>query len=778
MFVSSYSKVNKITFSYIIKEGLATDNDRRLLQDLSSKLTTTHYFHNMNLPISMNPSDFGTVIVDNYIQLNGENVHRFIVRNGTRIYTIDVSKEGLINHVTIEGATDLSWTDTKISEDIFSREIGKSIIYFMGGERVLRKKQLNAHPFKRVSVDTELNSNFVTMDVETINLHGKITPYLICAYNGGEYITSYAQQIMGVIDQKALFSSFINQLLTLFTSDSKTMVVYAHNFSKFDGVLLLKHLLSYGKVKPLIFNGKLMSIKINLNVEGYKGKTIIFKDSFLLLPQSLRALCKAFSVINPKGYFPFLFTDIFFNGIIPKFEYWTGITVEEYVAFATNFIGKIWNFRDEAIKYCKLDCKCLHEILVTFNELIFKEFKVNIDKSITLPALAMRIYKSQFMPANTIYQLLGVVESEIRNSYTGGAVDVYIPHNRISTPLIKELKDFFIKLFVYDINSLYPFIMAETPMPIGKPIAFEGDIRKVEPDAFGYFYCKITSPNNLLHPLLQRRIKTSEGIRTIAGLGSWTGWIFSSEMDNATKYGYTFEILKGYQFQKGNIFKEYVTKMYNLRLQFEKSHPMNLTAKLLLNSLYGKFGMRDASTIVEIFDSSSENELALFNDLLDAYGPTVQDWVKLDNHYLIVRNNLANYFYNEEVDMFFGLDVNIAIASAITAGARMWMSVLKNNPLFKLFYSDTDSVVVDRPLPSFMVGNGLGQFKLEHVIERAVFLAPKVYGLLTQEGNEIIKVKGLNQDLISDIHIQDLEALLYKDSSKEFSQDKWFKKSY
>ena len=112
--------------------------------------------------------------------------------------------------------------------------------------------------------------------------------------------------------------------------------------------------------------------------------------------------------------------------------------------------------------------------------------------------------------------------------------------------------------------------MAKTLMPIGKPIAFSGDIRKVEPNAFGFFYCKITSPDNLLHPILQRRIKTANGLRTIAGLGSWTGWIFSAEMDNAMKFGYQFEIFNGYQFETGDIFSDYVNKMYNLRLQFEK----------------------------------------------------------------------------------------------------------------------------------------------------------------------------------------------------------------
>ena len=111
------------------------------------------------------------------------------------------------------------------------------------------------------------------------------------------------------------------------------------------------------------------------------------------------------------------------------------------------------------------------------------------------------------MPANTIYQLSGNVESDIRESYSGGAVDVYIPHNRV-TPFFSNIKPLHKGLFSYDVNSLYPTVMAYNEIPVGKPIAFEGNIRQVEPNAYGFFYCKITSPAYLEHPILQRKIKT------------------------------------------------------------------------------------------------------------------------------------------------------------------------------------------------------------------------------------------------------------------------------
>ncbi len=36
--------------------------------------------------------------------------------------------------------------------------------------------------------------------------------------------------------------------------------------------------------------------------------------------------------------------------------------------------------------------------------------------------------------------------------------------------------------------------MKNNPMPIGKPTYFQGDIRKIKADAFGFFYCNITTP--------------------------------------------------------------------------------------------------------------------------------------------------------------------------------------------------------------------------------------------------------------------------------------------
>jgi len=117
---------------------------------------------------------------------------------------------------------------------------------------------------------------------------------------------------------------------------------------------------------------------------------------------------------------------------------------------------------------------------------------------------------------------------------------------------------------------------------------------------------------------------------------------------------------------------------------------------------------------------------------------------------------------------------NIAIASAITAYARIHMSQFKNNPDYNLYYTDTDSIYIDKPLNDSLVNNKiLGKMKLEHIIKKAIFLAPKVYYLETVDGNKIYKVKGLSHSI--NLTLNDFTNLLHKDTFLEKSQTKWRK---
>jgi len=269
----------------------------------------------------------------------------------------------------------------------------------------------------------------------------------------------------------------------------------------------------------------------------------------------------------------------------------------------------------------------------------------------------------------------------------------------------------------------------------GKPIAFEGDIRLVDAEAQGFFYCEISCPLDLEQPIIQRRIQTVEGIRSIAGVGNWKGWIYSREMDNAKKFGYTFTIIRGYKFKEAIIFKDYILKMYELRQKYPSGTAMNLVAKLGMNSLYGKIGMKTDKQVVEIIDTSTEAGNLKLSSLLATYGENIQNYFNIDKYlvYVIRKEDLkikSDGSSSAYIDHYHGSDVNVAVASAITAGGRISMSRFKNNPNVNLYYTDTDSVIIDNQLHPSVVGPGLGQFKLEKVITEYAALAPKTYATL------------------------------------------------
>ena len=85
----------------------------------------------------------------------------------------------------------------------------------------------------------------------------------------------------------------------------------------------------------------------------------------------------------------------------------------------------------------------------------------------------------------------------------------------------------------------------------------------------------------------------------------------------------------------------------------------------------------------------------------------------------------------------------VHIAAAIASYARMDINENKNIPGNPCIMSDTDSVVLTYPLPEHLVGNEIGQMKLEHEIKIGIFIKKKFYYLLNSKGQEIIKASGV-----------------------------------
>ncbi|KAJ3780136.1 B type DNA polymerase [Lentinula aff. detonsa] len=428
------------------------------------------------------------------------------------------------------------------------------------------------------------------MDLETRIINGEM--FVFCC---------------SIFDGKDLFSFYLND----FNNDEELLIAAIKTLFKrnnFDSIFLLKILSKISlRIVPIINDNDL----IDLTVKFSDKYNIKFKDSYLLLPSSLRKLAINFNV-------------------------------EE---------------KEETIKYCNND-------VIEFNLKIFSETRINAIKYPTLSSLAFAIYRSNFMKD----------EYEIKKiyGYYGGAVDVYIHKSDINQLVYR-----------YDVNSLYPYVMKNFYMPTGNPQYFEGDIYLIKNKPFGFFEVEVESPKYLEHPILL--------FKTIAPLGKWKGVYFSEEIENAKKYGYKFKVLR-------EIFMEYVDKFYDLKCNANKNDPIYIIAKLLLNSLYGKFGMSPYKDKHDIIDNKNLYKF-------------VEKYIECDEDF----SNNPN--------------VNIAIAAAITGYARIFMSKFKNSNNFSLFYSDTDCIDIDKPLNKELIGTEIGNMKLEHVFTNIIYLAPKVYSV-------------------------------------------------
>nr|YP_009487265.1 hypothetical protein [Russula foetens]AWB36167.1 hypothetical protein [Russula foetens] len=687
--------IKSMIFSYTIKKGRAKDK----ITFESSDLQYQNYQHH-KLPITMNPLEYGKLIDHNdnkyWVQVNRTNIA--IITQLEEFNEIKFFKEGDLIY---------QYKDHKIDENTFIRSLDNKKFTFKNNELILLAIDKSVKFIKPLTQLNEINNKIITLDIETYVKDNILKPYCISWFNGN---TSHSYFINDYNNIEYMIKAAIKDFMIKKYDNYK---VYIHNMAGFDAIFfLLKILANLGDIKPIIHHDKLISIGFKFN-----GYNITFKDSQQMLIFSLRNLAKAFGVNIQKSYFPYDFVkenNLDYIGITPDLKYFNGISHDEY----DGITSYNWNLRNEAIKYCEIDCISLYQILTKFNTMIFDLFKINIHKYPTLSSLSFAIFRTHFLKMNTIPQLTGQIAKDIRLSYTGGAVDMYQPFNEEGT-----------KIHCYDVNALYPFTMEDKLMPTGKPIFFKGDIRKVDPNAFGFFFCNIETPTDLLHPIIQTHINTEHGLRTIAPLGQWSDMIFSSELDNAMKLGYKFEILWGYKFEPENVFKDYVDCLYQMRLNYPKSNPLNLVAKLLMNSLYGRFGMIDEFPDITIFRDKKS-----FNEFMKNINLEVLETIELGDKLLVKYRSEDK---NQQTMLYGNLEthnVSIAIAAAITAYARIHMSKFKNNPKINLYYSDTDSIYTDSEIADELISNiELGKLKLENTAKKAIFLAPKLYCLLTND---------------------------------------------
>lgn len=180
-------------------------------------------------------------------------------------------------------------------------------------------------------------------------------------------------------------------------------------------------------------------------------------------------------------------------------------------------------------------------------------------------------------------------DNDLRKSYKGGFT--YL------NPIYKE-KDVG-KGVVLDVNSLYPSVMYEKLLPFGEPVFFSGKYKedKVYPLYIQMITCSFTIKKNKI-PTIQ--IKNNKSFfRANEYLENSNNEIVCLVLTNIDlklfleQYNVEdLEYISGWKFKAiQGIFKNYIDKWIKRKNQgtLEKNLGLRTRAKLMLNSLYGKF---------------------------------------------------------------------------------------------------------------------------------------------------------------------------------------------
>jgi len=326
----------------------------------------------------------------------------------------------------------------------------------------------------------------------------------------------------------------------------------------------------------------------------------------------------------------------------------------------------------------------------------------------TLASTSMSLFKNKFLK-NEYKILPDNILMEQFKAYFGGRTEAF-------------KRGYFKDYNYYDFNSLYPSIMQLNKFPNPNYMRQTKKntllyINKYEGVSEVLIYCPY-----MKYPLLP--LKKDNG-RVLFPIGEFKGYYSHIELREALKLGYKIKKVFNTQYfiRTCSPFKEFVKVLYELRLKYKKeNNPMEYVVKILLNSLYGKFGQK------------------WFN---------LDQWISEENLTMdIIKNSTSIEIKNGfvRVGQVDGKSKSFSVpiwAVYVTAYGRIKLhkAIIETKPI----YVDTDSLITTKELKTSSI---IGDLKLEMKIKEGYIVRPKFYALKDSDNKGYVKIKGLGRRLL------------------------------
>jgi hypothetical protein len=495
--------------------------------------------------------------------------------------------------------------------------------------------------------------------------------------------------------------AFVEQL----TWDCKDKDIYAHFGGKFDFLFVLNYIFfnTDFKVESMIPRGSgLLCFDVLIEISNGKTLKLTFHDSSALLPFGLKSITKNFGVPSMK-------TDWDHRWSLPYMT--EGMSL-----------------------YNKTDCLGLHQSITKyFSQPLIKR----AGGAYTIAGQAMRVLRTKMDVE--ISSLTPRIDAFVRRAYFGGRVEIFKP--------------LFLgpgKIRCADVNSLYPTVMRDVPevgdVPREYPAKFSHFDHNYHPNKIGFYEAEVLVPDDMYCPPLGVVWEIDGGHKFIFPTGKFRGYWSTLELEYARSLG--VKILrtgKGAIFEGGgNFFKRYVDDLYELRENSPRESVDNVIAKLLLNSCYGRFGLKVNRENLVVDEGQVGVKTGTGGDgfVLEQNGEKIR---------LVSEPKVLTTF------------TNVAVSAWVTSASRVFMHRHYMKILSELYYTDTDSLFTTHYFPD---QTGLGGLKIEYEAAAACFLLPKSYvvqGVTDQKFLKKVTMKGFDKQKTKGFTVEDFQLALEGD---------------
>lgn len=377
--------------------------------------------------------------------------------------------------------------------------------------------------------------------------------------------------------------------------------------------------------------------------------------------------------------------------------------------YTRNLKGKRDHWRKEIIDYCIADCRYTLDIV--------KSFVANYGFKLTIGQASMAELRKHYQ----VERINEGFDGQLRQFYFGGRVECLQGRGHFKG----DYK-------LYDVNSMYPAVMAQCAHPIGGFNDY--DLRRGEPNEQTVFVDLICTNRGAL---VGRDADGSTSATIPRGRFKTTIW----EYNVAKQFGLIddIEILASWDCRKRSNFADFILPLYDNRLRTKdamrelKEKGLQTSAafldlkkddiffKLLLNNSYGKFAMNPKNYREhyltdpggrppdEWFKSVDELDHA---DRIEFLAPIFSN-----SDYAIWQKPSPSFRYN-----------NVGTAASITGAARAVLLAAINGAQGAI-YCDTDSIICSGLSGVQSHKSQLGAWDLEDEYSEVIINGKKLYAV-------------------------------------------------